>query len=69
MKSHWIAGAMALCVGMGLARGDESKPVKLPPELAWVPANCVGFAHVRFAELWDSPAGKALGGRTRRSTA
>src|SRR5262245_5966160 len=30
----------------------------LPKELAWVPVDSAGFAHVRFAELWNSAVGK-----------
>src|SRR5688572_26361544 len=29
---------------------------ELPPDLALVPADAFGFAHVRFAELWKSQA-------------
>src|SRR5262249_59387850 len=30
----------------------------LPKELAWVPPDSAGFAHVRFAEIWNSALGK-----------
>src|SRR5262245_13708538 len=38
----------------------EDKAAALPPELNWIPPNCTAFVHVRFAELWDSPAGKIV---------
>jgi prepilin-type processing-associated H-X9-DG protein len=35
----------------GAARADEP----LPPDLAFVPADGLGFAHVRLREVWHSP--------------
>ena len=54
----WL-GLWACALAVGLApplRADEPKPQA--KELAWVPSDSVGFVHVRFAELWNSPVGK-----------
>src|SRR5262245_38174361 len=54
----WL-GIWAFALTAALApplMADDAKP--LPKELAWVPADSAGFAHVRFAELWNSTLGK-----------
>lgn len=33
---------------------------KVPAELEWVPPDCAGFIHVRFAALWDSAVGREV---------
>src|SRR5262249_21274464 len=52
-----MTAALAL---MGAVSRAEEKPDVAPPDLRWVPPNCAAFVHVRFADLWDSPAGKTL---------
>ncbi len=61
MRLSIAAGAFAVIMSslLGVARADE-KQTTLPPDLSWIPPNCTAFAHVRFAELWDGPLGKAL---------
>jgi hypothetical protein len=56
-----IAFALAALVPAGgraapVPAGGDAKPA---PALEMVPADAVAFSHVRFAELWDSPFGKA----------
>src|ERR1051326_6356367 len=58
MRTNWFPAVVALLGGGSLARAEE--PARLPPELRWIPANSVGFVHIRFGELWDSRAVKAL---------
>ncbi len=59
MRSCSFAVAALLLALPGSMLADE-KPVALPPELSWIPPNCTAFVHIRFAELWDSPAGKII---------
>ncbi|HLW67315.1 MAG TPA: DUF1559 domain-containing protein [Gemmataceae bacterium] len=57
---RWL-GVSTLVVALGFvasASADEPKSQSVPPDLAWVPANCTGFVHIRFAELWDGPLGR-----------
>jgi prepilin-type processing-associated H-X9-DG protein len=42
----------------GDVAADEPKSQTIPADLAWVPTNCTGFVHIRFAELWDGPLGR-----------
>src|SRR5262245_19471015 len=58
IMSPRLVAAVVPWVLFTVARAEEPKP--LPPELRWIPADSVGFVHIRFAELWDSPAGKAM---------
>src|SRR6266568_128089 len=57
MKPRLVAAILPLLL-FSAARAEDPKP--LPPELRWIPADSAGFVHVRFAELYDSPAGKAV---------
>jgi hypothetical protein len=51
--------ALVLILGIaGSAAADEPKSQTIPADLAWVPTNCTGFVHIRFAELWDGPLGR-----------
>src|SRR5262249_48026298 len=50
--------AMVLVLLPGIIRADPQPT--LPQEVAWIPPNCSGFIHVRFAELWKSPVGKLI---------
>jgi prepilin-type processing-associated H-X9-DG protein len=57
---RWL-GLSALVLAVGLinrSAADEPKPQAVPADLAWVPTNCTGFVHIRFAELWDGPVGR-----------
>ncbi|HEV3144747.1 MAG TPA: DUF1559 domain-containing protein, partial [Gemmataceae bacterium] len=56
---RWL-GASILVLGLftGHVDADEPKGQQVPSELAWVPSNCTGFVHIRFAELWDGPLGR-----------
>src|SRR5579864_614704 len=57
---RWL-GVSTLVVALGFvasASADEPKSQSVPPDLAWVPANCTGFVHIRFAELWYGPLGR-----------
>lgn len=58
--------ALLLSTAAGVARADEHPPA-LPPELSWIPPNCTAFAHVRFAELWDGPLGRAMRAALQKS--
>src|SRR5262245_40447417 len=50
-----IAAALTLLVAALPARGQE-----LPPDLAAVPGNALGFAHVRIADIWKGEALKEI---------
>jgi prepilin-type processing-associated H-X9-DG protein len=59
MFYRWL-GASIVILGLisSAASADEPKSQQVPSELAWVPSNCTGFVHIRFAELWDGPLGR-----------
>ncbi|MBA4062706.1 MAG: hypothetical protein C0501_03190 [Isosphaera sp.] len=48
-----IPAVAALAAAVALARPDPP-PAELPPDLALVPADAVGFVHVRAADLWKT---------------
>jgi hypothetical protein len=58
MKSRLLFTTAVALFGAAV-RADE-KPGAVPAELSWVPPNCAAFVHVRFADLWDSSAGKTV---------
>jgi prepilin-type processing-associated H-X9-DG protein len=57
---RWLGvSALVFTLGfVGRIAADEPKSQAVPADLAWVPSNCTGFVHIRFAELWDGPLGR-----------
>ncbi len=53
---------LAFCLAAGLltALGNAARAADLPPDLALVPANSVGFIHVRVAEIYRSDSFRDL---------
>jgi hypothetical protein len=49
---------LGLCVG--LAAAPPARAAELPPDLQAVPADALGFVHVRAADVWKSEALKDL---------
>ncbi len=65
-RAGWLAGAALVSIlpplAMLSAERAGAQPAKAagPPEFALVPADGLGFIHIKVADLWTSAAGKKL---------
>src|SRR5437763_1900966 len=66
-KRHRVVRGLLLALGLAalpavalLAEDKKSTPAALPADLAVVPRDAAGFAHVRVGELLATPIGQEL---------
>src|SRR5580700_2206229 len=57
MKAQFIWALLTIAIVAAPAPGaQDSASAPLPPDLAAVPANALGFVHIRVADIWKSDA-------------
>src|SRR5580700_6881256 len=57
MKAQFIWALLTIAIVAAPAPGaQDSASAPLPPDLAAVPADALGFVHVRVADIWKSDA-------------
>jgi len=57
MKRHFFMPMLAAILAFSPLMAQPPGQGAIPAELSWVPHDCAGFVHIKFAALWDSKIG------------